>query len=82
MDPEPEMELEAEDIIALYLLEHPEDEDGVGTATFGGIEEQMIKGDVLRRLAQWGIEKGYFDEERVQRDIGWMEKAREDEEEA
>jgi hypothetical protein len=74
---EPKAELDAEDILALYLLEHPEDDAGVGTATFTGAEENIIKGPVLLRLARWGIEKGYFDPEKVRRDMQWMEQAQE-----
>ena len=73
------MEYEAEDVIALYLLEHPEDEEDVGTATFNGIEEQMIKFDVMVRLGLWGVERGYFNEELVQEFIKQVERLNEDE---
>jgi hypothetical protein len=67
------MEFDAEDVIALYLLEHPEDEEGVGCATFNGVEDQIIRNDVMVRLGRWGVERGYFDKELVQQFITWAE---------
>jgi hypothetical protein len=73
------MEFEAKDVIALYLLEHPEDEEGVGTATFNGIEEQIIKMGMMVRLGLWGVKRGYFDEELVQQFIKQVETLNEEE---
>jgi hypothetical protein len=73
------MEFEAEEVIALYLLEHPEDEAGVQTATTAeGTEEQIIHMSVMVRLGRWGIERGYFDEKEVQKFITWVEQAPKD----
>jgi hypothetical protein len=51
-----------EELIALYLLEHPEDADGFVHGTPDGWEEptDLIQCDVALRFGAWGVKAGYF----------------------
>ena len=58
--------LTSEDLIALYLLEHPEDEDGFLAAQVDGEALQGVKVDVLARLGRGGVAREYCDPELVE----------------
>jgi hypothetical protein len=67
------MEFEADELLALYVIEHPEDESGITTMLIDGTETQLIRKDVLVRFAHWGAESGYFDKQKAREFIPWAE---------
>ncbi len=73
--------LTSDDLIALYLLEHPEDEDGFLVAEVDGEALQVVKVDVLARLGRWGVAREYFDPELVEQFVKAVEERQHDVEE-
>lgn len=67
------MKFETDELIALYLMEHPEDEAGLGVMTIDGVDEQCLSAEVLVRFARWGVNSGHFDTQKVQEFVAWVE---------
>jgi len=55
-------QLLCEDLVPLYLLEHPEEEQYFHWGQPEGLDEPtgLIEQDALIRFSEWGVKAGYF----------------------
>ena len=59
-----------EELITLYLGEHPEDDRGVGSHIYaddGSGPHDVMTCPVAIRFSKWGVANGYFDKENSDR---------------
>ena len=61
------VKLFGEDLLEMYLLEHPDEEQYVGETMIDGEMETITQGDMFLRFAAWLVKNGHTTQERYDR---------------
>ncbi|HZM22987.1 MAG TPA: hypothetical protein VFC02_14660 [Anaerolineales bacterium] len=72
-------ELRCEDLVPLYLLEHPEEESYFHWGQPEGLDEPtgLIEQDAVIRFSAWGVKAGYFQHENHVKLVKMVERMKE-----
>ena len=69
-------QLTCEDLVPLYLLEHPEEEPYFHWGQPEGLDEPtgLIEQDAVLRFSEWGVKAGYFKQENHRKLVKMVER--------